>query len=53
MIVNQLPTHCMFCGAYLMGGATKHLPGCRILQIIKRANAAVKEETAKKQEEKK
>lgn len=29
-----LPTHCVVCGAYLMGGLTQHKPGCSIGQII-------------------
>ena len=30
----QLPTHCHDCGAYLMGGATEHKPGCSVQQMI-------------------
>jgi len=29
-----LPSHCHHCGAYLMGGATKHDPECPIQKII-------------------
>ena len=30
-----MPTHCLSCGVYLMGGATKHKPGCAFLSLIK------------------
>jgi hypothetical protein len=30
----ELPTHCYSCGAYLMGGATTHEPGCEVQQLI-------------------
>jgi len=29
-----LPTHCYWCQAYLMGGATKHKPDCFITHLI-------------------
>lgn len=28
------PSHCLFCGAYLMGGATKHGATCPMLALI-------------------
>ena len=31
------PTHCYSCGVYLMGGATKHRPGCEVLRLIEQA----------------
>lgn len=33
----ELPTHCYSCGAYLMGGATEHKPGCEVLRLIEQA----------------
>jgi hypothetical protein len=32
----ELPTHCVDCGAVLMGGATKHKPGCSIGRLIEK-----------------
>ena len=29
----ELPTHCMWCGAYLQGSATEHRPGCWVPQL--------------------
>lgn len=31
------PTHCLFCGVYLMGGATVHEPHCEIRKLIEEA----------------
>ena len=36
-VIYTLPTHCYSCGAYLMGSATKHKPGCEILRLIQTA----------------
>ena len=33
----DLPSFCFDCGAYLMGGATQHKPGCSILALIEEA----------------
>lgn len=33
----ELPSHCYDCGAYLMGGATRHKRKCSILKMIKQA----------------
>jgi hypothetical protein len=30
----QFPRHCYFCGAFLMGGATKHANNCEVKAII-------------------
>jgi hypothetical protein len=32
--MNELPVYCFGCGAYLMGGATKHEPGCPVGKLI-------------------
>ncbi len=32
-----LPSHCLWCGAYLMGGATQHEPDCRFLKMMEEA----------------
>jgi hypothetical protein len=34
-------THCLFCGAFLMGGMTEHRPGCQILKILAEAKKSV------------
>lgn len=31
---GRMPSHCLFCGAFLMGGATVHLPNCEIQKLI-------------------
>ena len=33
-LTGGLPPDCFSCGVPLMGGATKHLPGCQILRMI-------------------
>ena len=30
----EIPSHCVFCGAFLMGSLTVHKPECEIRQII-------------------
>lgn len=34
---RALPTYCYWCRATLMGGATKHQPGCEVLKMIEDA----------------
>jgi hypothetical protein len=34
--VWRMPTHCLFCGAFLMGFATVHEAGCEIKKLIER-----------------
>lgn len=42
-----LPTHCMACGVYLMGGATIHKQDCTVRKLIEehfpRTKVAAKE----------
>jgi hypothetical protein len=33
-VTFKLPTYCYSCGAYLMGGATEHKPGCEVQALI-------------------
>jgi hypothetical protein len=37
--VSELPTHCMWCGAPLMGGATVHRADCFIARLQHRIGA--------------
>lgn len=32
----ELPTHCYWCGVYLMGGATRHKPDCEIEKMLRK-----------------
>lgn len=34
---RALPSHCWDCGTFLMGGATKHKPGCAVQRLIDEA----------------
>jgi hypothetical protein len=39
----DLPRHCAWCGAFLMGGATVHDPTCWIAKVHARTGASVAE----------
>jgi hypothetical protein len=43
-VTFKLPTYCYSCGAYLMGGATEHKPGCEVQALIDESLAEAERE---------